>query len=355
MLRSSVGVNRSPNRVALIAECPTGDWNRMKKRYLAALGLAGVGAGLYARSKGKAAIRQIDEADLDDLLNRSAHGVISRDGATLAVHSVGPTDGPVVVLAHCWTGSQRTWAPVIRRLVNAGCRVITWDQRGHGDSLAGSKGHSIEGLADDLDSIVEHFDLSQIVLSGHSMGGMTIQAYASLHPKNFHKRTKGVVLVATAGYGLSSASRGLWSAGVGLGAIDVLMNTPVVGESLTRATFGRTAHRSHLVATAKDFARVPGKVRAEFLSAMIEMDLRNGVAEIAIPTTIICGTRDFMTPIKLSRGLNKLIPGSTLVEVPNAGHMLVYETPDLIAEKILDHVVGLSSPRTDHSSSASSA
>ena len=86
------------------------------------------------------------------------------------MHTAGPEDGPVVVLAHCWTGSQQVWAPVARRLVAAGCRVVRWDQRGHGRSRAGHKGHSIEGLADDLASVLDQLDLHDVVLAGHSMG-----------------------------------------------------------------------------------------------------------------------------------------------------------------------------------------
>src|SRR3546814_9014085 len=51
------------------------------------------------------------------------------DGADLALHLAGPVDGPLVVLVHCWTGNKELWAPVARRLVRLGHRVVLYDQR----------------------------------------------------------------------------------------------------------------------------------------------------------------------------------------------------------------------------------
>ncbi|HET8618358.1 MAG TPA: alpha/beta fold hydrolase, partial [Acidimicrobiales bacterium] len=83
-------------------------------------------------------------AGLDDLgvPRGRALVVTTDDGARLAVTDAGDRitlGGPApVVLAHCWTGSRAVWAPVARRLVAAGHRVVLYDQRGHGASTAGT-------------------------------------------------------------------------------------------------------------------------------------------------------------------------------------------------------------------------
>ena len=65
------------------------------------------------------------------------------------------------------------------------------------------------------------------------------------------------------------------------------------------------------------------------------MDFRAGLADVAVPTTVVVGSRDLLTPPRLGRALAAAIPGARLVEVPGAGHMLPYEEPDLLAELIL--------------------
>nr|MDQ2727771.1 alpha/beta fold hydrolase [Actinomycetota bacterium] len=72
------------------------------------------------------------------------------DGGSLAAWVMGPDDGPAVVCAHGWTGERRIWAAPARRLVAAGRRVVVYDQRGHGASIAGSDGLTIAAIGADV-------------------------------------------------------------------------------------------------------------------------------------------------------------------------------------------------------------
>ena len=65
------------------------------------------------------------------------------------------------------------------------------------------------------------------------------------------------------------------------------------------------------------------------------MDNRAGLASLGVPTTVVVGSRDILTPPRLGRGLAAAIPGARLIELPGAGHMLPYEEPDRLAEIIL--------------------
>ena len=88
-----------------------------------------------------------DDRDLRADVQVQEREITSPDGAVLVASEAGDPAGPTVVLAHCWTGSQIIWTPVTRRLVRAGCRVIRWDQRGHGRSSVGSLGCTVEEAA----------------------------------------------------------------------------------------------------------------------------------------------------------------------------------------------------------------
>jgi pimeloyl-ACP methyl ester carboxylesterase len=290
------------------------------------------------RRRQEPAVSDLDHAGHTDDLDGDEVEVTGLDGSALAVHLTGDPSGPVVVLAHCWTGSRHTWAPVTRRLVAAGCRVVRWDQRGHGRSVAGHKGHSIEGLADDLAVVLDELDLHDVVLVGHSMGGMTVQSFASYHHDEFHRRTRGVVLVATAGHGARNVFNAKAHELVRHARVERLLSHPATGQLLVRSTFGRHAHPHHLEATRADFVATPGEVRGEFAAAMQAMDLRAGIARIDVPTTILVGGRDTLTPVPLSRQLAATIPGARLEILPGYGHMLPYEAPDVVAGAVLAHV-----------------
>ena len=108
-----------------------------------------------------------------------------------------------------------------------------------------------------------------------------------------------------------------------------------LGPALTRGTVGRTVRRAHLVATRDAFLSLTADVRSQFLIALQAMDFRSGLADVAVPTTVVVGSRDLLTPPRLGRALAAAIPGARLVEVPGAGHMLPYEEPDRLAELIL--------------------
>src|SRR5690606_20875362 len=124
--------------------------------------------------------------------------VTTADGVELAVSVAGPSDGPTVLLSHCWTGSRAIWGPVAERLVASGHRVAMYDQRGHGDSTHGDDPPTVAMLGDDLRSVIDALELDDVVLAGHSMRGMSIQSYAAEHPTHFKEHAPGVVLLPTA-------------------------------------------------------------------------------------------------------------------------------------------------------------
>jgi non-heme chloroperoxidase len=257
------------------------------------------------------------------------------DGAVLDGIVSGPEDGPVVVLSHCWTGSRATWEPVAARLVAAGRRVVLYDQRGHGASTLGPDAPTVELLGNDLAAVLEAVDARDAVLAGHSMGGMAIMALAIARPDVMAERVTALVLAGTAGFGVAggplSAPSHLF---FGDRRVERLMASRL-GPALCRGAVGRHPRQAHLVATRDAYLSLPADVRRNFLTALQAMDFRAGLASVAVPTTVVIGSRDLLTPPRLGRALANTIPGARLVELPGVGHMLPYEEPDRLAEIIL--------------------
>jgi pimeloyl-ACP methyl ester carboxylesterase len=262
--------------------------------------------------------------------------VTTDDGARLAV-TVAPlsVERLPVVLPHCWTGDRRVWVPVARRLVVAGHPVVLYDQRGHGTSTIGAAPLSVERLGADLAAVLDDVGAPEVVLAGHSMGGMTVMAHAAHHPDALHDRVRGLVLVATAAHGVGGrAGRRALRILLWRSWIDAVVGRPRLGRAFVRGTFGVGPHPAHVETTRALFADTAAGVRRDCALAMGAMDLRAGLRAVDLPTVVMLGRRDTLIPNRVTRAIADCIRGARVVRLPRAGHMLPFERPDEIAAQI---------------------
>jgi pimeloyl-ACP methyl ester carboxylesterase len=296
------------------------------------------GAGLAASRSRRRWAAAPDPTDGNALspVEGTARTVTTEDGAEISLVDSGPADGPPVVLVHGWTEDRRVWSPVVRQLASSGLRLIAYDQRGHGSSGIGRAGYTIEALAADLKAVVEGLDLQDVVVAGHSMGGMAAQAFCVEYPDVAASRLKALVLVATAcgDLGRGAAVERYGAKLMSSPFFDKIVSSPRIGPSLVRGSVGKKPVLAHLEAMATMLAATPGPTRGGFLTAMSSMDLSKGIASIAMPVSILVGSHDQLTPLKGAQKMVSLIPGAQLEVVPDAGHMLTYEAPDLVARFI---------------------
>ena len=262
------------------------------------------------------------------------------DGARLAAWDVG--SGPTVVLSHGWAASHAVWIPVARRLVESGHRVVLYDQRGHGASTRGTAPLDPTTLARDFALVLEARDVADAILTGHSMGGMTVMALATFQPEVLKQRGRAIVLVATAAADTSwrlPQSDRIAARFMGSPSLSRIMRT-AYGLRFVRSAFGVDPAWAQLDLTRTLFADCDPGVRAGYVKSMSAMNLLEGIATIAVPTTVLVGSRDRLTPPARSRTLVDTIPGARLVTVPDRGHMLPLEDPDAVADEIVRAVKG---------------
>lgn len=250
---------------------------------------------------------------------------------------------PSVVLAHGWTLNRTLWSRVIRGIhEQAAVRVVAYDQRGHGESTPGTGAPSIGRLGDDLADVITATIPNRVVLCGHSMGGMTVMAYAGRHRDDLRSRCAGVVLLGTAA---SEVSRPGLVGRVEMGVMSIAARGPRVPAGV----FVREGHQRHLNfgddADPRDVKLVRRaiagtKIRdmGSYFSALRALDERASLAALAeVRTTIMVGSKDRLTPPPYARALHAAIPGSELIEFPGKGHMLGYEaTDDVVAAIVAD-------------------
>ncbi|MFJ2772075.1 alpha/beta fold hydrolase [Streptomyces sp. NPDC087300] len=271
---------------------------------------------------------------------------VSADGARLHVEVHGPDDAPAVVLAHGWTCSTAFWAAQIRAL-GADHRVIAYDQRGHGRSAApvDPAGYSTRALADDLEAVLAATLApgEKAVIAGHSMGGMTVMA-AGARP-GFTEHAAAVLLCSTgssslvaearvvpmrAGRVRTRVTRSVLGSRAPLGPV-----TPLARRILKFATMGPGAAPDRVDACARIVHACPRGVRYGWSHVLDELQLDDGVSELRVPTAVVAGTVDRLTPVVHARRIAAALPECVgLTELAGVGHMTPVEAPEAVTERI---------------------
>ena len=335
----------------------------------AAVGTLAIGAaaGLAAERYAVGRVRLRPDPDADepffDLPADRVRRVVAGDGVPLHVEELGPpvtTPVPLtVVLIHGYTQELAVWH--YQRLAlaadNPG-RVVLYDQRSHGRSGRSSDENStVDQLGRDLLSVLEACaPTGPVVLVGHSMGGMTIMALADQRPELFGPRVVGVALLSTSTGRLGRLTFGLPSAASPVtGAVlpwltRGMARRPAVFErgrrlgtdlaflATRRGAFGSTDVSPSLVEfVEKMTADCPVEVIAAFYDTFAGHDklAALGVLE-AVPTTVLVGSEDRITPPRHSEVMAEAVPTAELVVVEGAGHMVQLERPDTVTAHLLE-------------------
>lgn len=272
---------------------------------------------------------------------------ISADGARLHVEVHGPEDAPAVVLAHGWTCSTAFWAAQIRELATDH-RVIAYDQRGHGRSPA-SRACGTDALADDLEAVLQATLApgEKAVIAGHSMGGMTVMA-AATRPA-FREHAGAVLLCSTGASRLVAESTVVpmrpgrartWLTKRVLGSRAPLGPvTPLARRILKYATMGPGSAPHMVEACARIVHACPRRVRYSWSQVLDLLDLDHGVRELTVPTAVVVGTADRLTPPVHARSLAAALPNCLgVAELPGLGHMTPVEAPELVSGRIRELV-----------------
>ncbi len=273
-----------------------------------------------------------------------------RIGAGTDVHVVewpaGPAaagtraEGVTVVLAHGWTLTHASWLPVVELLrARHGVRIVAFDQPGHGLSTPESRTPTVHELGEVLQRVLTAVaPTGPLVLAGHSMGGMTIMAWAADHAGELAARVRGVVFVAT-------------SAKVGEDRLRLPLERAIMRASAraprvapgrlmstraqTRLLYGRDTARETVVPGVTLIQHTSLPTLGRYFLALQQHDETKALAHLgAVPTRVLVGTSDRLTPVGDARALADGIRGAQLSVLPGLGHMLTYEAPDVVADAI---------------------
>jgi pimeloyl-ACP methyl ester carboxylesterase len=305
-----------------------------------ALGALGYGVQRLAATR----LRRRDDDDAPRALEApiyATHKVASHDAGTIHIVSAGDTGAPPIVMSHGVTLSVRTWFYQLEHLPREGFRAIAFDHRGHGESVLGDSGHSIDNLAQDVRSVLLSLDLHDAVLVGHSMGGVAVQAFVVRYPELARERVRGIVLLSTLAKAPFAAHVGRYEAPLErlvqrLPDSTPLWSAPNLGLVLARLGFGKDPKPSHVELVRRMMRDCSDETRREAPRVLVGLDLTEDLPKIDVPTLVIGGTADVLTPPGEARRIASLIPNARLELVRGGGHMLMLERTEELDRLIVE-------------------
>ena len=297
-----------------------------------------------------------DNEDFETLEGDRSYLVTTPDGVPLAVREVGPADAPLtVVFAHGFClrmGAfhfQRMrlsdeWGPQVR--------MIFYDQRGHGRSGdAPPETYTVTQLGMDLETVLQVIaPRGPIVVVGHSMGGMTVLSHARQYPHHYGNRIVGAALISSAAEGVAKSPLGEILNNPALEAVRRAARTApklvqrgrnvgrsVIGPILRAASFADLYVSPSVVAFSEKMmldTAIPTLV--EFSHALEVHDETAALPTLArIPTLIVCGDHDLVTPAEYSKKMADALPDSELVIVARSGHLVLLSKPNPINDGLV--------------------
>jgi pimeloyl-ACP methyl ester carboxylesterase len=240
--------------------------------------------------------------------------------------------GDPIVLIHGWTMNHKVFQHNVDVLGRTN-RVITLDIRGHGHSGKQEMNWTLEQAATDLETLLNHLDLSSVTLVGWSMGTTIIHNYFDQFG---YDKIKGAVFIDMTpclfvqedwehgAYGkLNPRSAYMFKESVykdrlavQTGNIPALFQNAQIPDEATAEFFLREAMLT------------PTSTMIAFWVSMVFHDWRPQLPEIKVPILLCYADKSAVYPTSLGQYLNETIPDSTLVTFENSGHALFWEEPD---------------------------
>jgi non-heme chloroperoxidase len=249
--------------------------------------------------------------------------------------------GQPVVFSHGWPLSADDWDGQMLFFLQHGYRVIAHDRRGHGRSTQASSGHNMDHYADDLSAVMDHLDLKNAILVGHSTGGGEVAHYIARHGT---KRVAKCALIGAVPPLMLKTDAN--PEGTPLAVFDgfrasLTANRPQFYMDVTTPFYGFNRPGAKISEGLRQHWFVQGMMGGavahyEGIKAFSETDFTEDLKKIDVPTLVMHGDDDQIVPFKASSlRTAKLIKNATLKVYAGFPHGMPRTHPDEINKDLL--------------------
>ncbi|MFO0881680.1 MAG: alpha/beta fold hydrolase [Gemmataceae bacterium] len=240
---------------------------------------------------------------------------------TLAHEEVG-TGRPVVVLLHAFPLSRAMWQPQRAALADC-CRLLTPDLPGFGDSALLSSTPSVDSMADAVAGWLDHLGMAEpVILGGLSMGGYISLAFARRHGA----RLAGLILADTKAEPDDDTAKANRDKMIGFASTNPA--GAVIEQMLPKLVAAGAAPLVREQVRRIGSAQRPGGIIAALQALRNRPDATPTLATIRVPTLIVVGQEDALTPPAQAEAMARAIPNARQVVIPGAGHLANLEAPE---------------------------
>ena len=246
-------------------------------------------------------------------------------------------EGPAVLFLHAFPLGLVMWDGEAR-VLEATHQVIRFDCRGFGASPPGDGLLTMERIADDAVALLDHLGIGRAVVCGLSMGGYAAFAMARRHAD----RLKGLVLADTRAGADNEEGRRNRAA---LAEKVRQEGAAAAADAFVPKLLGETTHRERPEVEARIRGIIletsPRGIVDALAGLAARADSTPTLREIRVPTLVLCGDEDTLTPVAESRAMNEAIAGSRLEVLPRAGHLANLEDPSGFQQALKTFLSGL--------------
>jgi pimeloyl-ACP methyl ester carboxylesterase len=232
-------------------------------------------------------------------------------------------DGKPFLILHGWGSNSDRWVPVAEKIAEKGFRVIVPDLPGFGKSDALSVPWNTNKYIDWLEKLVKELNLQEFYLLGHSFGGALASKMAVKHMQDVKK-----LFLVSAACVRKKTNTKKFSAIVAK-IVKIFYFVPYY------AFFRKAIYK--FIIRKSDYVYVEGIMKETYLN-VVEEDLSFHLPFIKVPTIIIWGDKDELTPISDAYFIEGQIKKSKIIVIPGAGHDLNRKYPEILAEKVLENI-----------------
>jgi pimeloyl-ACP methyl ester carboxylesterase len=253
----------------------------------------------------------------------------------LSIYLFGDNESKTILFVHGFPYDHNMWQDQVDDLSkNYFC--VSYDIRGLGDSPAGDGQFTMESFVDDLETILDKLNLDKPILCGLSMGG-----YISLRAlERVQEKFSAAILCDTRSE--ADNNEGKLKRAAGIKRINKEGLAPFVKDFITNC-FGdefKQNKKDELQKIIESSSRFnPVGVKGSLIAMLSRSDTTTSLGKINIPTLLICGEQDTLTPPPVMKEMFHMINKADFVEIPDAGHMTPIENPQLVNKAIKDFLI----------------
>jgi len=252
-------------------------------------------------------------------------------GVDLFLRTGGPAGAPPVVLLHGFPFDHTLWDGEFAALEGE-FRAIAYDARAHGRSGGAGVPFAFEDFVDDLLGVLDGLEVDRAIVVGLSMGGYAALRFAEREPA----RVRALVLSDTKS--AADSDEGRLARAAGARKAREAGAAAFADGFLPKALAKRTLEgRPEIVAKVRGM--ILGCSAAGIAGTLIAMagrtDTTASLGRLRVPTLVVVGAEDALTPPADARALAAAIPGARLVEIAGAGHLPNLEQPDAFRAALL--------------------